>query len=75
MRTKYIYIAIATLFLASCELDREPETVLADTNFWKTETDLRGACNRLYIDLDGFSHDMRSDELVGTSPNGISSGN
>lgn len=75
MKTTYILLAAATLFTASCEQNREPETVLADNNFWKSETDLRGACNRMYIDLDGFSHDLRSDELVATSPNGISSGN
>ncbi len=61
--------------MTGCTLDRQPETALSDSNFWKSETDLRGACNRLYIDLPGFSHDMRSDELVGPNQNGVSSGN
>lgn len=59
-------------------MDREPETTLSDTYFWRSETDLRGACNRLYIDLPGFltgrGHDLRSDEMIGTTPDEISSG-
>ncbi|WP_297328765.1 RagB/SusD family nutrient uptake outer membrane protein [uncultured Bacteroides sp.] len=74
MKKIYALFAVALCF-AGCSLDIEPETTLADTNFWKSETDLRGACNRLYIDLPGFSHDKRSDELVGPNQNGISSGN
>ena len=73
---KKIFVFVLTsLVMAGCTLDREPETALADNNFWKSETDFRGACNRLYIDLDGFSHDMRSEELVGPNQNSISSGN
>lgn len=73
---KYIYaILVTALFVASCSLDIEPETKLADTNFWKSEADLRSACNRLYIDLPGFSHDKRSNELVGPNQDGVSSGN
>ncbi|MCD8183920.1 MAG: RagB/SusD family nutrient uptake outer membrane protein [Bacteroides sp.] len=73
---KKIYsLLLAALLVTGCTLDREPETSLTDKGFWKSETDLRGACNRLYIDLPGFSHDMRSDELVGPNQNSISSGN
>ena len=61
--------------LTSCELDRMPETTLADNNFWKSETDLRGACNKLYVDLPGFSHDTRADDIIGTAANSTSSGN
>ncbi len=71
----YIYLLAMCLIAGSCTLDRMPETDLADTNFWQSETDLRGACNRLYVDLPGFSHDMRSEELVGPNQNSISSGN
>ena len=67
-------IALATLGLTSCELDREPETTLSDTNFWKSESDFRGACNRFYTDLDGFWHDTRADDLNG-GVNATSSGN
>ena len=73
---KKIYsLLLVTLLFVGCTLDREPETSLPDTKFWKSERDLRSACNRLYIDLPGFSHDMRSDELVGPNQNGVSSGN
>lgn len=68
-------IWMSVVFLAGCDLDMEPETTFTDNAFWKTETDLRGACNRLYNLLDGFSHDTRSDELVRTTSNDISSGN
>ena len=61
--------------LVSCELDRLPETTLADNTFWKSETDLRGACNKLYVDLPGFDHDRRADDIVGTAANSTSSGN
>ncbi|WP_101690580.1 RagB/SusD family nutrient uptake outer membrane protein [Dysgonomonas massiliensis] len=73
---KYIYLSILSfvLFLSSCELDRMPETQFHDDNFWKTERDLRSACNKLYDDLGGFSHDFRSDELVAKSANSISAG-
>lgn len=72
-------MAIAAAFtLASCSLDVEPETSMTDAAYWKSEGDLRGACNRLYQQmggsLGGFSHDYRSDELRGTSANGISDG-
>lgn len=73
---KKIYLLLmATLLITGCTLDREPETSLPDLNFWKSENDLRAACNRLYIDLPGFSHDKRSDELVGPNQDGVSSGN
>ena len=73
---KKIYLLLIVTFLvAGCTLNREPETSLADPNFWKSEKDLRGACNRLYIDLPGFSHDKRSDELVGPNQDVVSSGN
>lgn len=72
---KILSLLVSALLVTSCTLDREPETTLADSNFWTSEIFLRGACNRLYIDLPGYSHDMRSDELVGSNQNGISSGN
>lgn len=63
------------LSLGSCDLDFEPETTLTDVSFWKTETDLKGACNRLYDLLQYNTHDTRSDELVRTSADNVSSGN
>ena len=70
-----VAIACGMMALASCELDRMPETTLADNNFWQSETDLRGACNKLYVDLPGFSHDTRADDIIGTAANSTSSGN
>ena len=63
------------MVFGSCELDRLPETTLADNNFWQSETDMRGACNKLYVDLPGFSHDTRADDVIGTAANSVSSGN
>lgn len=77
MIRKILFIG-SMVALCGCSLDREPETTLSDANFWRSETDLRGACNRLYIDLPGFldgrGHDLRSDELIGNTPDEISSG-
>ena len=67
-------IVCGMMTLTSCELDRLPETTLADNTFWQSETDLRGACNKLYVDLPGFSHDTRADDIIGTAANATSSG-
>ncbi|MBP5500295.1 MAG: RagB/SusD family nutrient uptake outer membrane protein [Bacteroidales bacterium] len=67
-------IVCGMMSLTSCELDRLPETTLADNTFWQSETDLRGACNKLYVDLQGFSHDTRADDIIGTAANATSSG-
>ncbi len=71
----FVTIALGTLGLAGCELDRAPETTLSDTNFWKSESDFRGACNRFYTDLDGFWHDYRADDMSSGGANDVSSGN
>lgn len=77
MKLKYLSftIGLAAVLLSACDLDLEPETTLSDKSFWKTETDLKGAANRLYNLLGGFSHDTRSDELVRTTSDAVSSGN
>jgi len=75
MNKKIILLFIlAVACLTGCDLDRHPDATLADSNFWHSEADLRGACNRLYNQLSGFSHDTRADELVKTSADVISSG-
>lgn len=78
--SKYILLGAFALAITGCDLDMEPETTMTDAGFWKTETDLRGACNRFYEQLNGnnalgggFSHDKRSDELAGTDD--VSKGN
>ncbi len=67
---KYLIFGAVTLSTASCDIDMVPETSMTDAAYWKTEGDLRGACNRFYEQLNGnnalgggFSHDYRSDEL------------
>lgn len=74
MKKIYSFL-VSALLVTGCTLDREPETALADNRFWTSEALLRGACNRLYIDLPGYAQDKRSDELVGSSQDLISSGN
>lgn len=78
MKKIFLLLTTAIFCFSNCSLDRETETTLSDINFWRSETDLRGACNRLYIDLPGFltgrGHDLRSDEMIGTTPDEISSG-
>lgn len=80
--SKYFLMGLAALSLTACDLDLEPETTLTDAAFWKSETDLRGACNRFYEQMngsndlgDGFKHDYRSDELNNNgSANSVSDG-
>lgn len=78
MIKKLYSLLICMILVSSCSLDKEPETTLTDPVFWKTEADLRGACNRMYIELPGFltgrGHDLRSEEMMGTTPDDISSG-
>lgn len=87
MKNIYLFLIVSVLCLSGCDLDKLPETNFTDVAFWKTETDIRGACNRMYDELAGFTymsntsgtggktyHDSRSDELVQTSANGISAG-
>jgi len=69
-----IFILAATLFHTGCELDRFPETQFSDVNFWKTESDLNLAANRLYQQLAGFAIDNRADDNVGPGSNSISVG-
>lgn len=70
-----IYI-ISFGFLFSCtKLDLLPETNMADTGFWKTETDLQNAANRLYQQMAGHTIDNRADDNTGQNINAISTGN
>lgn len=75
---KIVYIS--TLFLAmsiaGCDdmLDVTPGSELTDEVFWKSESDMEGACNKLYYDLPGWDNDTRSDEMVAASSNSTSNG-
>lgn len=73
-----IYILAAGISLTACNkmLDRFPESDIADSNFWNTETDLINATNRLYQELDANWIDNRADDAVNTGgPDQISTGN
>ena len=63
--------------LTGCDklLDVTPRTDLTDTNFWKSEADLKGACNRLYEQLSFDGHDTRADDQIGKNADATSSGN
>lgn len=50
---KYLILGTVTLSIASCDIDMVPETSMTDAAYWKTEGDLRGACNRFYEQLNG----------------------
>lgn len=60
--------------LTGCSIDRKPESVLPDDDFWLTQIDLMNACNRLYQQLSPNWNDTRSDESVAISINTISNG-
>ncbi|GHV14570.1 hypothetical protein FACS1894169_03740 [Bacteroidia bacterium] len=66
-------ICIAVVF-NGCDLDVTPKTDFTDDNFWKSENDLKGACNRLYEQLSFAGHDTRADDQFGKSSNGTSAG-
>lgn len=72
----YIGILSCTMVLSGCDdlLDVKPGSELTDDNFWRSEADFKGACNKLYYDLDGWSNDTRADEFVAASANSISNG-
>lgn len=65
---------LTSIVYSSCELDRLPETQVTDVNFWKTESDLMLAANRMYQQLPGFGIDNRADDNVGPGSNQISVG-
>lgn len=65
----------ALLFLASCEVNRLPETAISDDVFWRSESDLKQAANYLYTWMPNFNNtDIWSDDAFGLSSNGISDG-
>ena len=69
-------LGLLTLSLASCDVDRIPETSITDPAFWKNESDLKGATNVLYLELPGLpeTSDVWSDDAYGKQSNGISDG-
>ena len=72
-----IYILIAALTIVGCKkIDRLPESDFTDADFWRTETDLINASNRMYQELDADWVDNRADDAVNQGgPNLTSNGN
>ncbi|AQG79366.1 RagB/SusD family nutrient uptake outer membrane protein [Spirosoma montaniterrae] len=65
----------ALLLLASCEVDRLPETAISDDVFWRSEADLKQAANYLYTWMPSFNNaDVWSDDAFGLASNGVSDG-
>jgi len=55
-------------------LNVTPKTDFSDVDFWKSETDLKGASVRLYQQLPFTLHDRRADEWVNRNTDAISMG-
>lgn len=70
----FLFALLAIMVLIGCSIDRKPESVLPDEDFWRTQTDLMNACNRLYQQLSPNWNDTRSDESVAIAINTISNG-
>lgn len=61
--------------LASCDVNRLPETNISDDSFWTSESDIKTANNYLYTFLPGFSNDeVWSDDAFGLASSTISDG-
>lgn len=56
-------------------LNVTPETDFTDDNFWKSESDLKGACIRMYQQFpNAMNPDRRADDWIGRTANAISAG-
>lgn len=77
-KVKSFILIMSLVFIASCDLERIPESNLNDRAFWNDNQNFEEACNRLYTFLDGYAivvlHDVRTDFSYFGSPNAISSG-
>ena len=77
-KTTYLLSLLCAAALATgCDslLDVTPQTDLTDASFWKSENDLKGACNRLYEQLAySTKPDTRADDQFGKSPDATSAG-
>ena len=63
----YTTLLLAGIAFSSCDsmLDVTPKTDLTDDGFWKSEADLKGACNRLYDQFNEVGgHDTRGDDQL-----------
>lgn len=67
-------VLFITCFFSACSIDRKPESLFPDEEFWNTEADLKGAANRLYQQLLPNWNDVRADDARATTFNDISNG-
>jgi len=71
----FLYMLGLLLGFTACDIDRIPETQLADPSFWRSESDLKSATNYLYTFLPGpTTEDTWSDDAFGVAANNISDG-
>lgn len=76
---RIIPFSIISIFFINCNLDYIPKNVLSDKSFWKSEDNLKDACNYLYTFLPNLAmnDDAMSDNAfgqVGDDLNKISAG-
>ena len=75
---RLIQLSIYTLLIAiigvGCSIDRKPESLFSDVDFWNTETDLVYATNKLYQQLDANWLDNRADDGINQNANSVSNG-
>ncbi|MDR2776049.1 MAG: RagB/SusD family nutrient uptake outer membrane protein [Tannerella sp.] len=74
--TILIILCLAAVWIGCDDmLNVTSKTDFTDDNFWKTEDDLKAACNRLYQQFAPLDYDLRADDQVGRfNPNEISNG-
>lgn len=69
------FFLVCLIGLVACDVNRLPETNIADATFWQSEADVKAAANALYTYLPGFNNeDVWSDDAIGLSSNGVSDG-
>jgi starch-binding outer membrane protein, SusD/RagB family len=72
---KKILLIFLIFSVISCDVNRLPETAISDETFWRSETDLKAACNYLYVFLPGFNNeDTWSDDAFGLAASNVSDG-
>lgn len=77
MKRTTILLTLLTTVMAGCNLDRYPETEMAERNFWNftSEQDFEYAANYLYARQPNTWADMRGDDLRRRNyPNDVSAG-
>lgn len=69
-----ILIIAVIVIAAGCSIDRKPESIFSDGDFWSSQNDLIYAANRLYQQLQPNWADVRADDGVAITINTVSNG-